>query len=56
MLIHSTSPIIGALLAWGYLSETLTPLEIVGIGITISGVAWGVLERAATDSEGNVEG
>jgi drug/metabolite transporter (DMT)-like permease len=55
MLIHSTSPIIGAILAWAYLSETLTPPEILGIGITISGVAWVVLERAAPDPGGKGE-
>lgn len=46
MLIHSTSPILGALLAWVWLSESLTLPEAAGVGLTLSGIAWVVLERA----------
>jgi drug/metabolite transporter (DMT)-like permease len=45
MLMMSLSPILTTLLAWIFLDETLTFLQILGISITLGGVAWVVLEK-----------
>jgi drug/metabolite transporter (DMT)-like permease len=44
MLIFSTTPVFTALLGLTLLGETLTPLEWLGIAVTLSGVAWVVSE------------
>ncbi|MGD8455593.1 MAG: DMT family transporter [Anaerolineales bacterium] len=51
MLVFAISPVISALLAWFFLEETLTPLQILGMAITLSGVAWVVAERENRDKE-----
>ena len=40
MLINTLSPIISAVLAWIFLDEMLSGLELIGMAITISGVGW----------------
>ncbi|MBN1260723.1 MAG: DMT family transporter, partial [Anaerolineae bacterium] len=45
MLLMALSPVIGALLAWVFLGERLAPLDLLAILITVSGVAWVVIER-----------
>ncbi len=45
MLLMSLNPVIGAVLAWVLLDETLAGMEILGIALAISGVAWVVSER-----------
>lgn len=45
MLLLSLSPPITALLAFVFLGEVLSPLDILGIGVTLAGVVWVVLER-----------
>jgi drug/metabolite transporter (DMT)-like permease len=45
MLVFSFSPVIAALFAWLFLGETLTPLQIAGIFVTVLGIAWVVAER-----------
>lgn len=45
MLVFSTAPVIGALLAWIFLGETLAALDILGIVVAISGIAMVVTER-----------
>jgi drug/metabolite transporter (DMT)-like permease len=49
MLIFAISPVISAALAWAFLGETLTPLQMVGMAITLGGVAWVVAERENQD-------
>jgi drug/metabolite transporter (DMT)-like permease len=44
MLLMTLAPVMSALLAWGWLGEALLPFEIVGIFITMAGVAWVVSE------------
>jgi drug/metabolite transporter (DMT)-like permease len=44
-LIMASVPVISALIAWVFLGERLTSLEIGGIFITVSGIALVVLER-----------
>lgn len=46
LLIFAVSPIIAAVIAWFLLDEKLGILAILGIIITISGIAWVVSERA----------
>jgi len=45
MLLLSLSPPITALLAFFILGETLSSKEVLGIGLTIFGVSWVVLEK-----------
>ncbi|MBW8011796.1 MAG: DMT family transporter [Chloroflexi bacterium] len=45
MLIFSLSPVIAALTAWLFLGEILNSLQIGGMIITISGIAWVVSEN-----------
>ena len=45
MLVMAFSPAISALLAWLFLDETLSPLGIFGIFVTLGGIALVVLER-----------
>ena len=45
MLLMALNPVIGAFLAWVLLGETLKSVELVGIALAISGVAWVVMDR-----------
>ena len=45
MLIFTVNPIIAALLGWLFLGETLSPTQLLGMLITLSGIAWVMLER-----------
>lgn len=45
MLMMSLAPVIATLLAWTFLNETLSLWQIVGILVTITGIAWVVMER-----------
>jgi drug/metabolite transporter (DMT)-like permease len=51
MLMMSLAPIIGAMTAWLILGENLSALQTVGILLTVSGIAWVVME-----SNGNKKG
>ena len=51
MLMMSLAPVIATIVAWLFLGEALMSLEIIGIVITIAGIAWVVLEK-----NGNVRG
>ena len=54
MLLMTLVPVIGALLAWVFLGETLRPLEIVAIIVTVGSVAWVVSEQRNSNSvDGN---
>jgi len=58
MLLMTLVPVISALLAWGWLGETLQWVEIGAVLLTVGGVAWVVSERrtaqkAATSGEGS---
>ncbi|RMF84040.1 MAG: EamA family transporter, partial [Planctomycetota bacterium] len=44
-LVMTTAPIFAAILGWAALGEALTPLALLGIVLTVGGVAWVVLER-----------
>lgn len=45
MLLMSLAPIIAAIQAWIFLGETLTGGQIFGILLTVSGIAWVILEK-----------
>ena len=45
MLVFSLSPVLGAILAWVFLGETLSLQDILGIFITVAGIAMVVTER-----------
>jgi drug/metabolite transporter (DMT)-like permease len=45
MLLLSLAPIIGALVAWVTLGETLSLLEMAAVALTVGGVAWVVMEK-----------
>jgi drug/metabolite transporter (DMT)-like permease len=44
-LLYSTAPIFASIIAWIFMGETLRPIDIVGIVITLAGIVWVVTER-----------
>ena len=46
LVLESLSPPLGAFLALVFLQEQLAPLAWLGIGLTIAGVTWVVMERS----------
>ncbi len=50
MLLMSLAPVIGAVVAWMAFGETLRGGQIIGIAVTLIGIAWVVLTRAADDA------
>jgi len=52
MLMMSLSPILTSLLAWVFLHEHLAAWQVLGILLTISGVAWVVLESNGRRRQG----
>ena len=53
MLVMTLAPVIGALLAWVFLGETLSLLEIGAVIVTVSSVAWVVSEQRNSNSVGS---
>jgi drug/metabolite transporter (DMT)-like permease len=47
LLLLSLAPVFGSLIAWIFFGETLTPLQILGIAVTLAGISWVVLIRPA---------
>jgi len=45
MLMMSMAPLISAGLAWFFFAETLTGIQLLGILVTLSGIAWVILRR-----------
>jgi len=45
MLIYACSPIMTTIIAWIFLGEQLSFVDVIGIAITIGGISWVVLER-----------
>lgn len=46
MLVMSLSPVISAIIAWIFLGEILTIYQIIGVILTISGIAMVVMDRS----------
>jgi drug/metabolite transporter (DMT)-like permease len=51
MLLMALVPPLTAIIGWAMLGETLGPLDLLGMALTVGGVAWVVLERKR-DGEG----
>jgi drug/metabolite transporter (DMT)-like permease len=47
MLLMSLVPIISTMIAWAFLGETLSAVEMVAVGLTVGGIAWVVSERGS---------
>ena len=45
MLMMALAPIIASLMAWLFLDEILSVMQILGILVTVAGIAWVVLEQ-----------
>jgi drug/metabolite transporter (DMT)-like permease len=45
MLMMSSVPIVSTVLAWIFLGETVGPIEMAGILVTVAGVGWVVTEK-----------
>ena len=45
MLVFALNPILGAVLAWLFLGEDLTGMQLLGMAITLAGIAWVLFER-----------
>jgi drug/metabolite transporter (DMT)-like permease len=45
MLMMSLVPVISTFVAWIFLDEYLNWVQLMGIGLTLSGIAWVILER-----------
>ncbi len=45
LLLLSLAPVFGAAIAWAFFGQTLTPLQIAGIVVTLAGISWVVLVR-----------
>ena len=55
-LVMSLSPPIAALLGWAILGELLSARDLVGMSLTVAGIAWAVSERQPADrSHGRAE-
>ena len=48
-LLASTAPLFTAVLAWPILGERLGPLVLVGMGLTLGGISWVLIERERRD-------
>jgi drug/metabolite transporter (DMT)-like permease len=48
-LLASMAPLFTALLAWPILGERLGPLVLVGMGLTLGGISWVLIERERRD-------
>ena len=48
MLVMALAPVLSTVMAWLALGETLTSIELLGIVITITGIAWVISERNPT--------
>ncbi|MGH8014656.1 MAG: DMT family transporter [Candidatus Zixiibacteriota bacterium] len=44
-LLYSTAPIFASVIAWIFLGESLRPIDILGIAVTIGGIGWVVTDR-----------
>jgi drug/metabolite transporter (DMT)-like permease len=49
VLLFNTYPLIGAVIAWVFLKEILSPLAVAGILITVAGIVWVATERRDRD-------
>jgi len=55
MLMMALHPAIAAMLAWAFLGETLSAAQILGMSLTLGGIAWVVLERGGPALQAQLE-
>jgi drug/metabolite transporter (DMT)-like permease len=55
MLMMALHPAIAALLAWAFLGEALSAIQVFGIALTLSGIAWVVTDRRAEIGQDRVD-
>lgn len=55
LLLFTINPVFTVVAAWLFLHESLTLWQIIGIGLTCSGVAWVIAERNTGKSDGHVD-
>jgi drug/metabolite transporter (DMT)-like permease len=55
LLLFMLAPVCTAALAWPVLGESLGPLQVLGIALTVAGVAWVIAERNHAASDGHVD-
>jgi len=49
-LLLSLAPIFGSIISWVFFGETLTPLQITGIALALSGIGWVVMSHEEPDN------
>lgn len=55
MLMMSMAPIFSTILAWVFLGEKLSTVELLGISLTLSGIAWVVVERNGSRAQNHAD-
>lgn len=56
MLLMSLAPVLSTLLAWFLLDEMLSARQLLGIAVTVAGVAWVVFDRSGNGGSGGAGG
>ena len=55
MLLMGLAPVLAAILAWIFLGEQLSELQILGIGLTLGGVLWVIIEHNRKINSNGIE-
>ena len=55
MLLMGLTPVLAAILAWIFLGEQLSELQIIGIGLTLGGVLWVIIEHNREINSNGIE-
>jgi drug/metabolite transporter (DMT)-like permease len=50
MLMMALAPVLGTILAWSFLGETLSQIELLGIAVTVGGIMLVIAERSGDKS------
>lgn len=50
-LMMSLAPPMTAVIAWAFLGETLDPTDVVGMTLTVGGIAWAIVDRSGDDRD-----
>lgn len=45
MIIYASAPVMAVVIAWLFLGETISVIDIIGILVTVGGIVWVILER-----------
>ena len=55
LLLFTINPVIMVVIAWGFMGEPLVWQQVLGIALTVGGVAWVIAERNTKKSDGHVD-